>query len=200
MIKNERQYRITKAQAQKFESALASIQKKSVEDNKIHPILQKLESKALRSQLEELKTQLSEYEELQSGEVTIPRIRSLEELPLTLIKARIASGLTQKKLAQRLGLKEQQIQRYEANDYRTASFARLLEISEALDMEIQEFKEEKDELEKDILQSVDRLVEGFRNRTGFSPHDIKIYLADVSGRGENPRRWVVSEAEVNIDL
>lgn len=134
MIKNERQYRITKAQAQKFESALASIQKKSVEDNKVHPILQKLESKALRSQLEELKTQLCEYEELQSGEVSIPRIGSLEELPLTLIKARIAAGLTQKELAQRLGLKEQQIQRYEANDFRTASFARLLEIAEALDM------------------------------------------------------------------
>lgn len=134
MIKNERQYRITKAQAQKFERALASVQKKSVDDKKVHPLLQKLESKALRSQLEELKAQLSEYEELQSGEVSIPKIGSLEELPLILIKARITAGLTQKDLAQRLGLKEQQIQRYEANDYRTASFARLLEIAEALGM------------------------------------------------------------------
>jgi HTH-type transcriptional regulator / antitoxin HigA len=39
-------------------------------------------------------------------------------------------------LADRLGLKEQQIQRYEATDYASASLARVIEISEALGLEL----------------------------------------------------------------
>lgn len=131
MIKNERQYRITKVQAQKFERALATVQEKP--DRDIHPVFQKVERTALLSQWEDLQTQLREYEELQSGKAKIPaEIESLEDLPKILIKARIASGLTQKDLAECLGIKEQQIQRYEATDYRMASFARLLEIADAL--------------------------------------------------------------------
>jgi HTH-type transcriptional regulator/antitoxin HipB len=38
----------------------------------------------------------------------------LTELLVALIEARIAAGLTQKALADRLGVAEQQIQRYEA--------------------------------------------------------------------------------------
>ena len=41
-------------------------------------------------------------------------------------------GFSQKDLAQRLGLKEQQIQRYEATGYASASLARIQEIIEAL--------------------------------------------------------------------
>ncbi|MBM4258372.1 MAG: helix-turn-helix transcriptional regulator [Deltaproteobacteria bacterium] len=41
---------------------------------------------------------------------------SLEELPKTLIQARIAGGLSQEDLATTLGLKPQQIQRYEATE------------------------------------------------------------------------------------
>ncbi|MFQ5652267.1 MAG: helix-turn-helix transcriptional regulator [bacterium] len=53
-----------------------------------------------------------------------------------LIQARIARGLTQKELAQKLGLKEQQIQRYEANDYAKASLARLNQIIDVLKVKI----------------------------------------------------------------
>ena len=132
MIKNERQYRITKAQIQKFELALERAKKKPDKHRDVEAILCKIETEALRSQLEDLRAQLKEYEELRSKKVSFREIESLEELPQTLVKARIASGLTQKELAERLGVKEQQIQRYEATDYRTASLARLLEIAGAL--------------------------------------------------------------------
>ncbi len=46
---------------------------------------------------------------------------SLADLPKALIRARIAAGLSQKEFADRLGMKEQQIQSYEANDYQHAS-------------------------------------------------------------------------------
>jgi transcriptional regulator with XRE-family HTH domain len=52
-----------------------------------------------------------------------------------LIRARISAGLSQRELAARLGLKEQQIQRYEATNYETASLRRVLEIAAALNAE-----------------------------------------------------------------
>ena len=49
-------------------------------------------------------------------------------LPEMLIKARIARGMTQRDLAARIGLKEQQIQRYEATDYASASLSRIMDV------------------------------------------------------------------------
>jgi transcriptional regulator with XRE-family HTH domain len=59
---------------------------------------------------------------------------SLPELPIALIKARIAKGMTQKQLAEKIGVREQQIQRYESSHYGSASFDRVTEISEALEI------------------------------------------------------------------
>jgi transcriptional regulator with XRE-family HTH domain len=59
-------------------------------------------------------------------------IGSLDELPKTLIQARIAAGLTQEELAAKLGLRPQQIQRYEATDYRSAIMHRMNEVLRAL--------------------------------------------------------------------
>ena len=65
-------------------------------------------------------------------------VPSFEALPLALIKARIALGLSQKELAERLGLKEQQIQRYEATEYATASLKRVKAVINALGIEVRE--------------------------------------------------------------
>ena len=93
---------------------------------------------ALASELEVLQAQLKEYERLQRhGRVKL-KIAELRALPMQIIRARIAAGLTQAELAQRLGLKTQQIQRYESNDYEMASFARVLEIAQAIDRAAQE--------------------------------------------------------------
>ena len=58
MIKTERQYQITKAQAEKFEAALREAEARSYPD----PLLAQLERDALRSQFEELRNQLAEYD------------------------------------------------------------------------------------------------------------------------------------------
>lgn len=140
MIKNERQYRITKAEAQKFEESLTQLQKEQQRGSKLHPLIQKAQVDALRSQLDDLKAELAEYETLQAGVMDVHELESLEKLPYAIIKARIASGLTQKQLAERLGLKEQQIQRYEASEYATASLSRLYEIAKILKLELGEAK------------------------------------------------------------
>lgn len=132
MIRNERQYRITKTQAQKFEEALNGLMSRRDGD----PLLLQLESDALESQLEELREQIEKYEGLRSGETSSIVVNSFEELPHALVKARIALGLSQKDLAERLGMKEQQVQRYESTNYQSASMTRLHEVVQALGVNV----------------------------------------------------------------
>ena len=134
MIKNERQYRITKAQAAKFADALGDVPSREGVD----PLLAELEANALRSQMNELQHQLEEYETLRSGKCGVISVESFDELPQALVQSRIAMGLSQKELAERLGMKEQQLQRYESTDYQSASMARLREVVEALGVTVRE--------------------------------------------------------------
>ena len=138
MIKNERQYRITKAQAEKFDHALSQIAQDEQQSLQLHPLLRKAQSDALRSQRDELRQQLGEYDALRSGKRNILEIESFDELPRALIQARIAAGMNQKQLAERLGLKEQQIQQYEATEYAGASFSRVREVIHALEILVRE--------------------------------------------------------------
>ena len=136
MIKNERQYRITKTQADRFSQTLDSLVRRSRESTEgTHPLIAKAQENAIRSQLEDLEGQLREYESLKAGNFELGDLHVIAELPAALIKARIARGLSQKDLAKRLKLKEQQIQRYEATDYASASLARIQEVISALGVE-----------------------------------------------------------------
>ncbi len=130
MIKNERQFRITKTQRDKFAQALEEALANS-EQSTIHPLLKKAQQDALRSQLLELDEQIKEYEDLRAGNTKL-EIKSLEDLPELLIKARIAAGLTQKDLAKKLGLKEQQIQRYEATAFASINLSKFVQIIKAI--------------------------------------------------------------------
>lgn len=57
---------------------------------------------------------------------------------IRLIKARIARGLTQKELAEKLNINERQIQRYESTLYEGAALRRLQEVADALNVKIRE--------------------------------------------------------------
>ena len=132
MIKNERQYRIAKAQAAKFEESLKAFESESRKDRKTHPRLIKAQKDAILSQLESLRRELTEYEDLESGKMPSPNLEYISVIPQDLIRARIASGLTQKELAERLGMPEQQLQRYEAKEYKSVSLARINEVAKVL--------------------------------------------------------------------
>lgn len=136
MIKNERQYRTTKVQARKLQAALAELAKRSP-NGQLHPLLRKAEAEALGSQLDDLQTEIRQYETLQSGGGKRLARTSLDELPRTLIQARIAAGMSQKDLAIRLGLKQQQIQRYEATNYASASLSRVQQVARALGLRLE---------------------------------------------------------------
>ena len=132
MIKNERQYRIAKSQAAKFEEALRSFSAESRNDRITHPRLIKAQKDAIQSQLDSLRRELTEFEDLESGNMPPPDLEYISVLPRDLIRARIASGLSQKELAKRLGMPEQQIQRYEAKEYESVSLARISEVAKVL--------------------------------------------------------------------
>ncbi len=126
MIKNQRQYQLTRAQIARFEAALADLAERPAKSGE-HPRLRQAQIDAVTGQRDDLLAQLDEYDALASGRRPVVEV-PFAEFPQGLIAARIASGMTQGELAERVGIKEQQIQRYEATDYASASLTRINEI------------------------------------------------------------------------
>ena len=131
MIKNERQLKVSVKRAEEFRAALADLQAKLV-DPDMHPQLRSLELDALSSRLAGIESEIEDFKTLVESPPATIEVESLNELPQSLIRARIARGLTHRELASRLGLQEQAIQRYEATDYASANFRRLTEVADAL--------------------------------------------------------------------
>ncbi len=61
---------------------------------------------------------------------------SLSDIGTLLIATRLAQGITQRELAERVGVKQPQIARWEASEYRSASFSRVDSVAQALSVEI----------------------------------------------------------------
>jgi len=141
LITNELQYRVTKSQLGILKAALDAFDLKEATARTGSPVLAHAEREALESQATDLAEEIGEYEALKSGAVGTLEAHSLEQLPEVLIKARIAKGLTQRQLAEALDLKEQQIQRYEAENYASAKLERLVAVAKALDLELSEIAE-----------------------------------------------------------
>ncbi len=93
---------------------------------------------SLESERDILRDQLDRYEALRDGKIRTREVHSLRELPVLLIEGRIAAGLTQRQLADRLGLPEQQVQRYESTMYAGVNLDRLEAVVDALGLQIEE--------------------------------------------------------------
>jgi ribosome-binding protein aMBF1 (putative translation factor) len=132
VIKNQHQYRVTKAQLKRLEEAL---ERARAADTNARRALDGAVIAGLEAQIAELEEEMEEYDSLKDRDVLV--VGTLQELPQVLIKGRIARGWTQEQLARKLRLKAQQIQRYESTDYRTVSFGRLLDIAAALNIELE---------------------------------------------------------------
>ncbi|MEO6680354.1 MAG: XRE family transcriptional regulator [Pseudomonas sp.] len=133
MIYNERQYLSSQKQLEILSAALENFQSSGL------GWLDLAQTEAIDSQIREIKSELREYELIKEGKVSYTECSGLSELPKTLITARIASGMNQKDLAEKLNLPTQQIQRYEASNYMAASLSRLICIAEILNVRIKEY-------------------------------------------------------------
>ena len=81
MIKNERQYRVTRAQAERFFEALYDLDHQESDTVSEDPLFAKAKRDALTSQLADLQAQLREYEDLIAGNFEFDRLSNLSELP-----------------------------------------------------------------------------------------------------------------------
>lgn len=133
MISNQRQYLVTQSQAERFRQALAA-----PDTTGLHPKAAKAMRAGVRSQLDDLEAELAEYDALRDGRVTALEVESIVGIGQALIKARIMRNLTQKELADRLELAEQQVQRYEATQYRGVAAERLQQVADALKLRVHE--------------------------------------------------------------
>ncbi|WP_313931992.1 MULTISPECIES: helix-turn-helix transcriptional regulator [Nostoc] len=138
MIKNEQQYQNSLDWLQRFEQSIAELD--SNEQLKVEPERWKLHRDSYQSQVDELKLEISEYERLINCDTSKPlkiQVDSLNKLPNALIKARLAAKISQRELADRLGIDEQRVKEYEDTDYQCASFVEILEVSTALGVEFE---------------------------------------------------------------
>jgi transcriptional regulator with XRE-family HTH domain len=82
----------------------------------------------------ELAASVAGYEALRTGGGLSLELSSLDDFGRALVKGRIARGWTQTQLAQALGMPKQQVQRYEATEYTSASLSRMTRVAAALDL------------------------------------------------------------------
>jgi DNA-binding Xre family transcriptional regulator len=132
MIKNEKQYRITKKKLQSLNEAIV----KKQNGQQPLPAKDRLILVSLEVMQEQLENEIAAYEQLIETTSPMMEERSIDNLPDLLIEFKIQSGLTQKEFSQKIGMKEQQLQRYEAENFRSISFKNLLKILHAIGLEI----------------------------------------------------------------
>ncbi len=118
-----------KEEKKRLESVRTQLREEGLDASEIERVVDPLESFHLQ-----LAEEVSCYERLKRGEFN--EIRNFEGLGQLLIALRIAQGLSQRALAERLGVHESQVSRDERNEYFNITLARASRIVEALGVEL----------------------------------------------------------------
>lgn len=124
MIRNERQLAVARKKRHRAIEAARSA--RTSQDRRTY-----------REFAEDVDREIEEYQRIRDGRQRRFQIGSLDEVADALIKARIASGLTQRELAERLGVTEQMVQRDEARAYSHAKLSRLADVCDVLGFTLQ---------------------------------------------------------------
>jgi len=133
MIKNERQYRIAKANLDKWLTTLAQLKNEPLANAPKWVLAEQL--KSAEEQVRQLQAELKDYDDTASGAKKLPSPSLVSDVPSLLIAWRIARHLTQKQLAERAGLNENLLQKYEAENYGCASYNTIAHIARILQEE-----------------------------------------------------------------
>lgn len=92
--------------------------------------------KALTGQIAQLQAEAGAYDQLRSTRTKAIHVTNINGLPTALIKARIASSLTQAELANSLGIHENLLQRYETSEFASVSLHCVAEIMQCLEVPV----------------------------------------------------------------
>lgn len=131
IIRNESERRRAEEQIEYLRSELEKMPTGEQQDEVSRSVMS-----GLRMQISDIENKLTEYERLKKGLPSPLTADSFDDIGELIIKARIARGWSQADLAEALDMKQQQVQRYERNDWQKISLWRLQEAVEALDLEV----------------------------------------------------------------
>ncbi len=132
LITNERQEREVSALIDQVGEALSSDQVLQQLVDGLPPEVLDGVRRSLKAERQELIESLEAYRLAQGGDITALKARAGNDIGALLVAARVAKGWKQKELARRLFLPEQQVQRYEAERYRSISLSGLRRVARAL--------------------------------------------------------------------
>ncbi|CDX27997.1 Helix-turn-helix domain protein [Mesorhizobium sp. ORS 3359] len=132
IITNERQEREVSAFIGQITEALSSEHVLQAMVEGLPPEVVEGVRRSLSLERKELADSLLAYQRAQRGQADDLRARAADDLGALLVAARVARGWKQKELARRLFLPEQQVQRYEAERYRSISLAGLVRVARTL--------------------------------------------------------------------
>jgi DNA-directed RNA polymerase specialized sigma subunit len=133
MIRSEAEYKEAVRRIAEEKQRLAE-QKSSLEAMQLGPEEVKRALDPMRSFHLQLEEEVEAYERLKRGEFgEITNLRGIGQL---LIAARIFKGLSQRELAERLGVHESQVSRDERNEYHNITLERAARILEVLGVDV----------------------------------------------------------------
>ena len=133
MIRNENEYkdavRRLDEQNERLKQQATQLKQTKLSKDEIKRVLD-----PVRSFHEQMKEEIQSYERLKRGE--FDELQNFSGIGRLLIALRIAKGLTQRELAERLGVSETQVSRDERNEYHGVTVDRANRILEALEVEV----------------------------------------------------------------
>jgi len=132
LITNERQEREVSVLIEQITYALSSEQVlKSIVEGLPREVIDGVR-RSLTAERQELTESLQAYQNAQRGSAGALKSRAGNDIGALLVAARVTKGWKQKELARRLFLPEQQVQRYEAERYRSISLGNLIRVARTL--------------------------------------------------------------------
>ena len=131
-IKNDRQMANAEAELVRISEELKKFRSSNAGPNHPAEVLQAMIG-ALELDARELSESIAEYVRVKELPVDAEFLDALSEDPGgDLVRARIALRMTQRELAEEVGVNETQIHRYETTNYDTAKLPRIVAIAKAL--------------------------------------------------------------------
>lgn len=170
-ILNQRDYRQAKTRLTQLQEARASRALLEASVNGLSADIAEARRLSLKAEQERLIEEIKSYETLRSQVAPAQQAIDSSDLGMLPILARIARGWSQKQLAEKLGLKEQQIQRYESERYSGVSLGRYERILEVLSIELDARLNDFNDSNKDPdakLELDSGIVREIRNRGWIS--------------------------------
>ena len=136
-ILNHRDYRLAKARLSQLEKVTGTLGTVVALADNLPPEAATARRTTLESERQRLEAQISAYERLRADGLTVGEEVGAHDLGTVAILARISQQLSQRDLADKLGMKEQQVQRYEREKYQSISLERFGRVLAALGVELQ---------------------------------------------------------------